>query len=145
MMTNTEMIERLTSLIQLDIDAVHAYEQALKQIDDSTMHAQITAFRDDHQRHIADLSAKVSAIGGEPPEYSPDFKGYLIEGFTALRSITGSEGALNAMESNEKLTNKKYEEALEWDLTPEFGALIRKNFEDERRHLIYIQNALREK
>ncbi len=144
MMTNTEAIERLSSLIQLDIDAVHAYEQALQQIDDSAVHARIAAFRDDHQQHVQELSAHVVSLGGEPPRFSPDFKGFIIQGFTALRSMTGTRGALNAMEGNEKLTNGKYEEALAWDVSPEAAALVRKNFVDERRHLVYIKDALRE-
>ena len=68
-------------------------------------------------------------LGGNPPKRSVDLKGLLLEGFTALRSVTGTEGALKAMQSNEKTTNKKYQEALaisrEWSLPElEIGALF---------------------
>ncbi|HNR12112.1 MAG TPA: DUF2383 domain-containing protein [Thermodesulfobacteriota bacterium] len=144
MMTNEDMIDKLNSLIQLDIDAVQAYEQALDNIDMMMIRIQISDFRDDHQAHIRNLSALVHALGGKPTEYARDFKGFLIEGFTSLRSATGTEGALKAMETNEKLTNSKYENALSWDLTVDAKAQVRENYNDERRHLTYIQQTLKE-
>lgn len=144
MMTNEDMIANLNSLIQLDMDAVQAYEQALDHIDMMMIRIQISDFRDDHQAHIRNLSALVHALGGNPTEYSRDLKGFLIEGFTALRSVTGTEGALKAMQSNEKLTNAKYEAALSWDLTGDAREQVREHYNDERRHLIYIQQTLKE-
>jgi hypothetical protein len=82
-------------------------------------------------------------MGGTPPDPSPDFKGFLIQGFTAIRSATGTEGALRAMELNEKLTNRNYSEAVGWDWTPEAKILVEKNFSDEKIHLEYIQSNLR--
>ena len=58
MMTNEDMIDKLNSLIQLDIDAVQAYEQALDNIDMMMIRIQISDFRDDHQAHIRNLSAR---------------------------------------------------------------------------------------
>jgi hypothetical protein len=57
----------------------------------------MVSIRDDHKRHIELLASEIPTLGGTPPDYSPDFKGYLISGFTSLRSITGTEGALKAM------------------------------------------------
>lgn len=144
MMTNEEMIDRLNSLIQLDIDAVHGYDQALENIDVHMLREQLSAFREDHLMHFRDLSALVRTLGGTPSDYSRDFKGFLIEGFTALRSATGTEGALKAMETNEKLTNRKYDEATSWDLNLEARSRIVNNYEDEKRHLRFIQQALQE-
>ncbi len=102
----------------------------------------MTAFRDDHKRHIEQLASEIRTLGGTPPEYSPDFKGYLISGFTSLRSITGTEGALKAMHSNEKTTNKHYDEAVTWPLTPSAKAVVDKGYSDERTHLQYIESTL---
>src|SRR5690606_16217034 len=133
---------KLNSLIQLDIDAVNAYEQAIQRIDATQIAGQLDAFKGDHQRHIEELSRAVRDLGGEPPDGSPDLKGYLLEGFTALRSATGTEGALKAMRTNEKLTNKRYEAALSENLPANVASIVRRNREDERRHLQYIEMAL---
>ena len=137
-----KLVSTLNDLIQLDVDAVNAYEQAIKRIDVPQIAEDLEMFKGDHERHITELSQVVRQMGGEPPKHSPDVKGYLIEGFTALRSATGTEGALKAMRSNEKTTNKKYDKALSEAMPAEIEALVRRNRNDERRHLEYLENAL---
>jgi uncharacterized protein (TIGR02284 family) len=120
-MTRQEMIDGLNSLIQLDIDAVSAYDQTIKNIDDPVIRSRMTEFRGDDQNHVSDLSSIVQKMGGTAPDPSPDFKGFLIQGFTAIHSATGTDGAL----------------------TPEAKTLVEKNFSDEKIHLEYIQSNLR--
>jgi uncharacterized protein (TIGR02284 family) len=138
-----DLIKKLCDLAQLDIDAVYAYNQALERITDNDIYKSIANFRDDHIRHIKDLSEEIIKHNGEPPKQTKDFKGYLIEGFTSLRSITGTQGALKAMETNEVLTNKTYKKALDDDsLSIEIRKLIERNYSDEKRHLEYIRSVL---
>jgi len=141
-MAENKVIDQLNSLIQLDIDAAHAYKQALSQIDDKIIKDKIEIFRNDHQRHISDLSKEVRALGGTPTEFSRDFKGFLIEGFTALRSVTGTDGALSAMKQNEELTNSTYRDAVNWDLPASAKSIVEKNAGDEELHLRYITETL---
>lgn len=143
-MEKEELIDRLNSLIQLDIDAIHAYCKAIDHItdrEDDDVRGKLAEFRDDHQGHVEKLSAIVSEKGGQPPN-SPDLKGLLIEGFTALRSVTGTKGALEAMEGNEKLTNKKYGETVDWDVPDNIKMVLKDNLLHEQRHLAYIQMVL---
>lgn len=139
---NKSIAQKLTKLIKLDVDAVRAYQQALDNIDVPAIHTSLSQFRDDHQRHIAELSAAIRDLGEEPPSNAPDIKGFFIEGFTAIRSLTGTEGALKAMRGNEKLTTSTYHDALSEDLPANIQALIRKNYADEQRHLQYIEHML---
>ena len=141
-MTNKDVISTLNDLIQLDVDAVESYEQAIKRIDIPQVSSDLEAFKADHERHIRDLTQEVRRLGGNPPKRSIDLKGRLLEGFTALRSVTGTEGALKAMHTNEKTTNKKYEQALSKGLPTEVETVVRRNREDERRHLEYIKMSL---
>lgn len=143
-MENGKIYKKVNTLIQLDIDAVHAYEQAIRNIGIEEIRSRLTEYKEDHQRHVSELSSHVRSNGGEPPEFSPDFKGFLIQGFTALRSSTGTVGALKAMLMNEKLTNKKYSEAMEWDVPSEAMSIIQKNYSDEQRHLEFVQEKLQE-
>jgi len=143
-MEKNEAVKRLNDLIKLDIDASHAYDQAIKEIDVTAVKDRITSFRDDHLRHVQDLSRLVRDMGGQPAEHTRDFKGYLIEGFTALRSKTGTAGALKAMKTNEQLTNKKYGDARSAGFDQTAMSVIEKNYDDEKRHLQYIEEAIRE-
>jgi uncharacterized protein (TIGR02284 family) len=141
-MVENDVIKNLNNLIQLDIDAVHAYEQALSSIDEPVVKERMASFQEDHLRHVRELSDEVRKLGGTPEEYSKDFKGYLIEGFTALRSITGTDGALKAMEQNEVLTNKRYKDAINWKVSTAAKAIIEKGAADEAMHLQFIRKTL---
>ena len=132
----------LKSLIHLDVDATHAYDQAIKNVDDPLIKDKLILFQGDHRRHIETLSTKMQELGGTPPKPTSDFKGFFISGFTALRSLTGTKGALEAMETNERLTTSKYEKASALDLPADIAIIIRANLADEQRHLSFIREAL---
>jgi hypothetical protein len=145
-MDNKEIAKELSSLVQLDIDAVHAYQEAIDNIDHVQIREQLARYREDHNQHVTALSAQIRKLGEIPPEFAPDFKGYIIQGFTSLRSATGTEGALKAMHTNEKLTNSKYKDAAGWPNLPvDLRQMIAMAREDERRHIEYIEHTLEHK
>ena len=141
-MNRDDILDNLEKLIQLDVDATHAYDQAIKNVDEPVIKDKLIQFQADHRKHIDLLSAKVLELGGTPPELTSDFKGFFISGFTALRSLTGTKGALEAMETNERLTTSRYEEACKWDFPVDISAIVRSNFADEQRHLAFIREAI---
>lgn len=137
-----DTVEKLIALCQLDIDAIHAYEQALPHLDDAAARRALESFKGDHARHVADLSRVITALGGTPPDLTKDFKGFLIQGMTAVQSVVGTKGALLAMKTNEHLTNKAYAGAMSATLPPEAAQVVQRNYDDEKRHLAYIERAL---
>ncbi|MDR3607859.1 MAG: DUF2383 domain-containing protein [Oligoflexia bacterium] len=139
-----ELIKALTSLAHLDIDAVHAYDQAIEKIDVDEVREKLIGFRADHERHVQALAPLIKDVGGEPPRFQRDFKGFLIQGITALRSVSGTEGALHAMKTNEELTNRTYDRALQWPLSAAAKIIVQRNRDDERRHLDYINQAIQD-
>ena len=140
------MMKHLRSLCQLDIDAVRAYSQAIEEIDVLEIATKLTEFKTDHERHISDLSALLREFGAPVPEHKTDLKGFFIEKFTAIRSKTGTGGALKAMRGNELLTTRAYSDALEdTSLVERARELVRKNYSDEQRHLHYIEQAIAER
>lgn len=142
MMNKSDLIDGLNNLIKLDIDAVNAYDQAIGNAEDAAVKEKLGLFRADHERHIGDLSMTVRSLGGTPTDRSPDFKGWLIEGMTYLRSSTGTEGALKAMQTNENLTNRRYADAAEWDAPADVKSLLTKHYGDEKNHKTWIDGAI---
>lgn len=141
-MERDDLLKNLEKLIQLDVDAYHAYDQAIRNIDETIVREKLVLFQAEHRRHVDVLSEKVRELGGTPPEFSNDFKGFFISGFTALRSMTGTKGALEAMETNERLTTSSYEKASQQDFPADVAGIIRVNLSDEQRHLSFIREAL---
>ena len=141
-MNDKNLIEAMSNLVQLDIDAVHAYDQAVKEIDDTIIRDRLLKFQDEHRNHISGLSKQIANLGGQPPERSQDLKGYVIEAFAAIRSFTGLKGALNAMKTMEEITNRYYGEVVSWEAPSEVKELLRTYFSEEKIHLDYISNNL---
>lgn len=134
-----DVIQHLNELIQLDFDAASTYDHALERVDDPLVSEDLESFREDHERHISELTRVVEDLGGEVEEAGRDVKGVLLESMTKLRSVTGTLGALKAMRMNEKLTNRTYEKATRADLPPIALEVVARNLEDERRHLAAIE------
>lgn len=141
-MDNKEIAGRLKSICQLDIDAIHAYAQALEHIEQADIKKTIARFQSDHSRHVKDLSDMIRSYGEQPPAFSKDFKGFLLQAFAAVRSISGSEGALKALRGGEKMTNQAYNDAVSQGFPPIVLVLLRRNYDDEQRHLSYIDQCL---
>jgi uncharacterized protein DUF2383 len=135
----------LESLAQLDVDAFFAYGQAIEAIEMPNVRRRLMAFRRDHKRHYDELSGEIRRLGGTPPDFGRDAKGVAIEGYTAIRSGMSQVGALRAMKTNEGMTNAQYEAALQQDLPPRLATLIKRNRNDERRHLAYVSRILVER
>ena len=142
MTDNKVLLNQLESLAKLDVDAVHAYTSAIERIDLPDVKQQLTRFRSEHEKHISDLSPLIVRFGGKAPTRNPDLKGFFIQGFTAIRSMMGNEQALKAMKSNEELTNKTYAKALEFEFPSDIKEVVRRNRDDERRHLDYVNKCI---
>jgi len=145
-MEHEKVIKYLNSLRQLDIDAANAYEDAMKRTSDPEIREQLASFKLDHERHINDLGTELQKLGDTSwSNRKADLKGLLIEGFTKLRSATGTEGALKAMRMNEMMTTRNYKEAHGLDFPSDIRSLIAANYEDEQRHLKYIEQAINDR
>jgi uncharacterized protein (TIGR02284 family) len=137
-------IRAVQDLIHLDMDAIKAYEQAIKACEHENVASQLRSFQSDHQRHVNDLSEELRKLG-EQPDVRTDLKGFFIEAFTAVTSH-GTRSALLAMRGNEQLTTARYKAALDLqDLPDSTKEVIRKNYADEQRHLEWIKMALDQK
>jgi uncharacterized protein (TIGR02284 family) len=139
-MENKDVIELLNDLIRLDVDAIHAYSQAIDACKRAEIRDKLSEFRAEHEGHIEVLSGEVQSLGGTP-DVRKDFKGLLVEGFAAIVS-QGDASALLAMRANEEITTRTYQHALEKDPPPGILAVVTNAFADERRHLGWIKSAI---
>ncbi|HSK46723.1 MAG TPA: DUF2383 domain-containing protein [Coriobacteriia bacterium] len=138
-----EIAEKLGDLLKLDVDAVRAYNEAIEKIEAQDTRSRLSTFRDDHERHVSELTRAIQGMGRRAPEPSPDFKGMLIEGMTKLRSSMGDEQALKAMHQNEETTNKAYEKAANEQYWPtDVRGIIERGLADERAHIQWIDQRL---
>ena len=106
-----DVTDMLCNLIELDFDAIDAYQAAIDRLEDFMTQQQMRAFMGDHERHTRELSEFVTRFGGEPPT-TGDFKRVLAKGKVVIGRLVGDRGILMAMKSNENDTNRAYEQAV---------------------------------
>ena len=141
-MEPAKIIDMLTDLAQVEMDAVHSYNQILDQISDEVIRSRLIDFKNAHGEHIEEINLEIEKLGGEKLQISTDFKGYVIAAFTALRKGTGIQSALKALKTTEEITNHYYQKVIPTDYPTTVKSMIRRHFTDERNHLEYINNNL---
>lgn len=141
--TAKKIIGQLNALIELDFDAIEAYEAAIARMKSPAYRSTLGEYCKDHQRHTQNLANQVVLLGGSPAR-GPDLKRLLTKGKVVIADMVGDDKAiLTAMRLNEEITNKAYELAVqESDLNPNIRAVLESNLADERRHRAWINQQL---
>src|SRR5688572_8709627 len=65
--------DAVSSLIELDYDAIEAYEAAINRIEDESSKEKLNEFADDHRRHVKELREVLNQRGMTAPN-QPDMK-----------------------------------------------------------------------
>lgn len=139
----SEVLHGLNDLLQLDHDAVGAYEIAMEKLQDRDHADQIAGFRRDHERHIRELNELIAELGGTPKN-EPHATGPFKLALQSLGGLAGDKGILMAWRTNELQVRTKYDsyaaKANSWPapvkLTIDRAAL------DEERHYRWVAEAL---
>ncbi len=136
-----QIVADLNELIELDFDAIAAYQTSIERMETVTYKGKLTEFLGDHERHINDLSELVRKEGGTPAT-SGDAKKMLTKGKVVLADMAGDEAILKAMKSNEEQTNSKYEKAVDKGYADHIQTVLQKGLADERRHKSWLETTL---
>jgi uncharacterized protein (TIGR02284 family) len=140
--TQQDMNELLVRLVELDYDAIEAYDSAIQRLEDAECKRMLTEFREDHRRHTQDLGSILKESGQRVPT-SGGAKSLLTKGKVVLGGLAGDKAILQAMKSNEDDTNKAYERAVNTQGLPaRVKDVLQRNLGDERRHREWIVQRL---
>jgi rubrerythrin len=140
--TETDLVTLLTDLVQLDFDAVDAYQAAIDRLDNAEWRSTLARFKEDHLRHTAELGEVLRGMGEVPPS-GGDIKSMLTQGKVVMAGLIGDEAILRAMRTNEADTNTAYERAVEFpNLHPAIRDSLEAALADERRHCAWILSQL---
>lgn len=144
MPTTNRAIRKLNRLLELDYDAIAAYEAAIDGLGDRKNRNALKVYCEDHRRHTQLLSELVIALGGQPATGS-DWMRLLTVGKVQLAKLFGSDKAiLLAMRVNEEVTNRRYELAIALGgIDATTLKVLEQNLQDERRHRSWISRRLR--
>jgi rubrerythrin len=141
--STAEVMEGLNDLLQLDHDAVSAYDAAIEKFEDRDLAMQIMGFRRDHERHITELNELIHGLGGTP-DNSRHATAPFKEALQSLGALAGDKGLLIAWRANELQVRTKYDSyasrATSWPA--DVKRVIDQNALDEERHYSWVVDVL---
>lgn len=138
--TQTSFPDSVRELIELDNAAVEAYEAAIERLENREHKQKLGEFRDDHRRHIRELSDLLKNHHESLPT-TGSVKEWLTKGKVVVATLVGDKAILMAMASNEVDTNTAYERMNErQDKWPSAQDILKRGLEDERRHAAWLKN-----
>ncbi|HEX2093588.1 MAG TPA: ferritin-like domain-containing protein [Longimicrobiaceae bacterium] len=139
----SEVLDALNDLLQLDHDAIGAYDIAIERLQDRDHANQIAGFRLDHERHIRDLNEAIARLGGTPMN-EPHATGPFKQALQSLGGLAGDKGLLIAWRVNELQVRTKYDtyaaRAVHWP--DDLKRLVDRNALDEERHYEWVTQVL---
>lgn len=139
----TEVVDGLNDLLQLNHDAIGAYDIAIERLKNRDHAMQIAGFRADHERHIRELTPVIAQLGGSPRN-EPHATAPMKEAMQRLGAAAGDRGTLIAWRANELQVRVKYDSyaaaANSWP--PEVKHLVDEQALDEERHYAWVAEAL---
>jgi rubrerythrin len=140
---SAEVLEGLNDLLQLDHDAVGAYEIAIEQLENRDHALQIKGFRSDHERHIRELNDLILRLGGSPVN-EPHATAPLKQALQKVAAAAGDRALLMAWRANEFQVMTKYDgyarQGRAWP--PEAKRLVDEFALDEERHYQWVAGVL---
>ena len=138
-----EVLDGLNDLLQLDHDAIAAYDTAIEKLEDRDHADQIAGYRRDHERHIRELNELILSLGGSPKN-EPHATGPFKTAMQSLGGLAGDKGLLLAWRTNELQVRTKYDsyasKAMLWPADVKRvidGAAL-----DEERHYEWVSGVL---
>lgn len=138
-----EILEGLNDLLQLDHDAIGAYQIAMEKLHDRDHADQIAGFRRDHERHIRELNELIAKLGGTPKNH-PHATGPFKLALQSLGGLAGDKGVLMAFRTNELAVRTKYDsyasKANHWPTS--IKRVIDACALDEERHFRWVSDVL---
>ena len=137
---DSSTIAELNDLIQLDHDALNGYDLTMREVKSHAYRETIRRYRQDHERHIEELTALIRKYGGQPIEL-PHPSGVDKLALQAVGSLGGGDThVLVAFRNNERQSRDKYaraeQAAAAWPADVE--TTVRTAASDERRHYDWV-------
>ena len=144
-MTNNledHFIQDLKNLVSLDYAAIEGYEAALKGIKNKEYKNILEGFKNDHERHIRNISHFLKMKGYNCPS-GPGMKKLLTQGKVILATFAGDIAILKATMGNEIITTEAYEKINAYiDIPSDIKKALLEGHEDEKKHLLWIEDEL---
>lgn len=136
------LIADLNDLLQLDHDAVQAYNVAIKNLSNESHRETLLRFRGDHERHIEELTRLIREHGGIPIELAHIPTGMFKLAVQKVGTMGGDREILLAFKANERQSRDKYRKFASMPHPEHVREVLERGAADEARHYAWALETL---
>lgn len=136
------LVAELNDLLQLDHDALQAYNIAIENLEGENLRSTLLQFREDHERHVTELTRLIREHGGIPLELAHLPTGPFKMAVQKIGAMGGDREILLAFKANERQVLDKYRAARAGSHPPDVSSVLELNAADEEKHYDWVVNAL---
>ena len=140
--TQKSFTEAVKKLVELDYDAIEAYDVVIDNIENPVYKKNFKKFKADHKRHITELGAFLSRCNEVCPSGPDNTKSLLAIGRVELASLFGDRNIMNALLANEEDANDAYERMnarISDSSDAQIAQIIAQGLEDARKHKDWLK------
>jgi uncharacterized protein (TIGR02284 family) len=144
-MTNEEQIGHVHELIAVAKDGELGYATAAHHVNDARLATVFSEYAREHARFAKDLEDQSIRLGGERPDETGTFTGYVFRGWIGLKSaiMGGAPAAIvAACETGEDSAATAFERVVNMDITGQTRALIEAQWskiKEAHRRMIHLR------
>jgi rubrerythrin len=140
-----KLLAELNDLLQLDHDAVGAYEVAIEALANPRYKQALQRFKGDHERHIAELGQLITERGGTPLEMPHVPTGVFKLAMQQAGTLAGGDrSVLLAFKANERQVRDKYLRMAEAAEDLVVADVLSRGADDEAKHYGWVVTSLEE-
>ena len=134
----------IKNLIELDYDAVEAYEVAYMNLANSDFKQKIDEFKQDHTRHIKEFTNLLTKHNIKAPTGPSIGNQWLTKGKVIVGSLIGDMTVLRALLNNEIDTNTAYERmCFHENKWADADDLLNNGLADEKIHKAWLKDIIK--
>ena len=135
-----DFTKALQELLELDYDAIEAYEAAITKLENNEFKSKLSDFKMDHQTHVTAISSLLRSHDIQVPT-GPSAKQWLTKGKVFLGGLVGDKAILAAMLTNEEDTNTAYNRMVTHPgIWSEAVSILENGLQDEKRHKDWLES-----
>jgi rubrerythrin len=137
------LVAELNDLLQLDHDAVAAYDIAIRSLEGAAFQDALRRFKNDHERHIHELTRLIRERDAIPIQFPHLPTGVFKLAVQEAGKLGGGDvGVLLAFKANERQVRDKYRRAAESATDAEVEVVLGRGAADEARHYAWALETL---
>ncbi|MDB6095730.1 MAG: hypothetical protein JWM09_8 [Francisellaceae bacterium] len=141
-----EILDTLQNLIQVNIDAYHAYSQCIENLETKSINPKIKEqffkIREKYKSNIHIISHEINKFGQKSPSFTGDLKGYVLKYHAQVKDLNDIKDILYAMIKNEMVSRDHHVLALNKELPTHLKQFLEKNIQAENEHKHWFEYIL---